>query len=145
MRDGRDGKMPPGTCESHGPGEGVTARVHRIAQSGYRSRGHIRCHKSKARSMENFLYGHAHVPGKAPLIAKTTTTIVIRALSAMGSTMVPTTVCMFHRRAIHPSARSVMPAYKKSANAVGYASYASRYPTTGAATRRVSVRKLGRV
>lgn len=52
-----------------------------------------------------------HVHGNAPLVARHTVSIVMRALSAKGSIMVPTTVLRFHRRAIQPSSRSVIPAY----------------------------------
>jgi len=55
--------------------------------------------------------------GKAPLIARQTVKIVMSVLSAMGSITVPTTVCRFHRRAMYPSTRSVIPAYAKRPNA----------------------------
>ena len=56
-----------------------------------------------------------HFPGKRPLIDKVTVRMVIRNLSAMGSMTLPTTVCSLYLRAIHPSTKSVIPAYAKRA------------------------------
>ena len=50
------------------------------------------------------------LPGRTSLTAKQIVTTVMRALSAIGSITVPTTVCRFHFLAIQPSTRSVMPA-----------------------------------
>ena len=50
------------------------------------------------------------VPGRDPFTAKQATPIVIRSLSAIGSMIVPTTVCRLYFRAIQPSTRSVIPA-----------------------------------
>ena len=57
------------------------------------------------------------IHGMAPLIASVTVRMIIKALSAIGSITLPATVCSFHLRAIHPSTRSVIPAYAKSASA----------------------------
>lgn len=84
-----------------------------------------------------------NIPGNAPLTAKQTVKIVISILSAIGSITVPTTVCKFHFRAIHPSTRSVMPAYANSAVAHACWSCRTRYPTTGAAMSRENVRIFG--
>ena len=65
------------------------------------------------------------------------------ALSAIGSITVPTTVLLFHRLAIHPSSASVMPAYAKRPTAHAWLSCKMKYPTNGAATRRVKVRIFG--
>lgn len=43
-------------------------------------------------------------------MARQTVRIVMSALSASGSTTLPTTVCWFQRRASQPSMRSVTPA-----------------------------------
>ena len=53
------------------------------------------------------------IPGNTPFTASATVTIVINALSAIGSITVPTTVPTFHFLAIQPSTKSVTPAYTK--------------------------------
>lgn len=87
----------------------------------------------------------ANQTGNAPLTAKQTVRMVMRALSAIGSMTVPTTVCLFHFRAIQPSSRSVMPAYASKPVAHACESWMTRYPTTGAAMMRLNVRMLGNV
>lgn len=87
----------------------------------------------------------AHQMGKAPLAARQMVKMVMSILSAMGSITVPTTVLLSQRRAIHPSSKSVMPAYAKRPTAHACWSYRTRYPMTGAAARRVKVRMLGTV
>lgn len=83
--------------------------------------------------------------GNVPLTAKHPTKTVMSILSAMGSTTLPTTVCSFQRRAIHPSIKSVIPAYAKSPTAHACWSWRMRYPIAGAAIRREKVRALGTV
>lgn len=84
-----------------------------------------------------------HVPGNAPLTARHTVKMVMRILSAMGSIIVPTTVLRFHLLAIHPSTRSDRPAYASKPTAQVFASCSMRYPMTGLAAIRVTVRKFG--
>ena len=57
------------------------------------------------------------IPGRSPFMARVTVRIVMSVLSAIGSITLPTTVCNFHLRAIHPSRRSVMPAVMRRARA----------------------------
>ncbi len=66
-------------------------------------------------------------------------------LSAIGSITVPTTVWRFHRRAIHPSRRSVTPAYASSPAAQACESCKTKYPINGAATSLENVRMFGNV
>lgn len=84
-----------------------------------------------------------HVPGNAPLTARHTVNMVMRILSAIGSMMVPTTVLRFHLLAIHPSTKSDRPAYASKPTAQVFASCSMRYPMTGLAAIRVTVRKFG--
>lgn len=51
-----------------------------------------------------------HLPGSSPFVARQTVNMVMSNLSAMGSMMLPTTVCRFQRRAIQPSNKSETPA-----------------------------------
>lgn len=54
--------------------------------------------------------GIVDLPGRTSFTAKQIVTTVMRALSAIGSITVPTTVCRPHLLAIQPSTRSVTPA-----------------------------------
>lgn len=72
-----------------------------------------------------------------------TVNTVIKNLSAMGSITLPTTVCNMKRRAIQPSTISVIPAYANRPSAYLCCPCNTRYPMTGAAKRRVAVKKLG--
>ena len=50
------------------------------------------------------------IRGNASLAASDTVRTVMSILSAIGSIIVPTTVRLFHRRAMYPSSRSEIPA-----------------------------------
>lgn len=45
-----------------------------------------------------------YIPGNSPCIANVTVKVVINVLSAAGSRIVPSTVCILKRRAKYPSA-----------------------------------------
>lgn len=86
-----------------------------------------------------------HHQGTAPEYVKQDANVIINALSAAGSSILPKTDSFLYLRAIYPSKKSVTHAPIISPRAEAGESFTISTPIAGAVAKRIRVRQLGTV